>query len=66
MVETGQDLGFGEVRFEIFGRGDALEVRHLDGNGAVELVVVGEVDSAEAAFAQQADYPVAADFYRVA
>ena len=39
---------------------------HLDGDGAVKLVVVGEIDSAEAAFSEQPDDPIAADPGRVA
>ena len=43
------------------GAGDPLGVGHLDRHRAVELVVVGQVDPAEAALAQQPDHPVAAD-----
>jgi hypothetical protein len=37
-------------------------VRHLDGHGPVELVVVGQIDAAEPSLAQNAHDPVAPDF----
>ena len=61
MVEVGDGAGFGQVGFGIFGPGDQLAVRHLDGHGAMQLLVVGQVDQAEAALAQQPLHPVAAD-----
>src|SRR5262249_20627716 len=52
VVETGDGAGFGQVRFGVGGLGDELGVRNLDGDGPLQLVVVGQIDEAEAALAQ--------------
>ena len=46
------------------GLGHELGVRHLDSDGSLQLVVLGQVDEAEAALAQQLLDPVAADALR--
>ena len=66
VLELREDLGFREIGFEIIRRRDPLDVRHLDGDGAVELVVVGEIDATETAFSEQPDHAIATDLGRVA
>ena len=61
MVEVGDGAGFGQVGFGVFGASHQLAVRHLDGHGPLQLVVVGQVDEAEAALAQDSLDPVATD-----
>ena len=61
MVEVGDGAGFGQIGFGVFGPGDQLAVRHLDGDEPLQLVVVGQVDEAEAALAQDPLDPVATD-----
>ena len=52
VVEVGDGAGFGQVGFGGFGAIDELAMRHLDGDEPLQLVVVGEVDEAEAALAR--------------
>ena len=64
VVEVGDGAGLGQVGFGVVGPGDQMGVRHLDRHGALQLVVVGQVDEAEAALAQQPLDAVAADVRR--
>ena len=41
--------------------GEPLGERHLDGDQAVEVGVVGQIDPPEATLAEDADHPVTAD-----
>ena len=61
VVEVGDGAGFGQVGFGVFGAGDQLAMRHLDGDRPLQLVVVGQVDQAEAALAQEPFDPIATD-----
>ena len=61
MVEPGEGAGFGQVRLDVLGPGDPLGVGDLDRHGAVEVVVVGEVDPPEPARAEEPPDPVAPD-----
>ena len=61
MIEAGDGAGFGQIGFGVFGPGHQLAVRHLDGHETLQLLVVGQVDEAEAAFAQDSLDPVATD-----
>ena len=61
MVEIGDRPSLGQVRFRIFGLGDQPGVRHLDGDGPVQLLIVSEVDKAEAPLAQHFLDAVATD-----
>ena len=61
MIEIGDGAGFGQIGLGIFGLRDQLGVRHLDGDGPVQLLVVGQIDEAEAAFAQHLLDAVATD-----
>ena len=61
VVEVGDGAGFGQIGFGVFGPSHQLAVRHLDGDEPLQLVVVGQVDEAEAAFAQDLLDPVATD-----
>ena len=61
VVEAGDGAGFGQIGFGVFGPGDEPAVRHLDGDKALQLLVVGEVNQPEAALAQDSLDPVATD-----
>ncbi len=52
MIEIGDRASLGQIRFGIFGLRDQLGVRHLDGDEPIQLLVVGQIDEAEAPFAQ--------------
>src|SRR5262249_49104320 len=61
VVQAGEDAGLGQVGIGLLGGSQAVAVRHLDGDGPAQGVVVAPVDDAEAAGAQAADDPVAAE-----
>ncbi len=65
VVEVGDGAGFGQIGFGVFGASHQLGVRHLDGDEPLQLVVVGEVDEAEAALAQDFLDAVATDVLRL-
>ncbi len=52
MIEIGNCAGLGQICLGIFGLGDQLGVRHLDGNQPIQLLVMGQIDETEAPFAQ--------------
>ena len=60
----GDGAGFGQIGFGVGDLGDELGERNLDGDEALQLVIMGEVDKAEAAFAQHSLDPVATDLLR--
>ena len=64
VVQAGQDAGLGQVRLDIFGRRSALLVRHLDGDGAMQLLIVGQIDPPEPACTQEPLDPIATDLLR--
>ena len=64
MVEIGDGAGFGQIGFGGFGAVHQLAMRHLDGDKPLQLVVVGEVNEAEPALAQNFLDPVATDVRR--
>ena len=64
MIEVGDGAGFGQVGFGVFESIHQLAMRHLDGHRAVQLVVVGQIDEAEAALAEHTFDPVATDAFR--
>jgi hypothetical protein len=61
MVEPSHGAGLGQIGLVVVGIGDAFRMRHLNRHAAAELVVVGQVDAAEAPFAQHALDAIAAD-----
>ena len=61
MVEIGDVLGFCQVSFGIFGLGNQPAVGHFDGNRAVQLVVMSQIDPPEATLAQDTYHSVAAN-----
>jgi hypothetical protein len=61
MVQLGQDSGFTEKRFDILGAGDSFGVWDLDGDRAVEFIVVSEIDPSEPALTEPTDNPIAPD-----
>ncbi len=64
VVQTGQNAGLGQVRLDVFRPRNPLPVRHLDGDRAMQLVIVGQVDLPEPASAQELLRPVAANLLR--
>ena len=66
MVQLGENSGFDEKRFHILGAGDSFGVRHLDGDRAVEVIVVSQIDPSEPALTEPADDPVAPDLGGIA
>ena len=59
MIETGRGAGFAE---EALARGRVGRIAHgLDGHGAMQPLVFGDVDDAHPAFAQLADDAIRAD-----
>lgn len=61
MVQPGDGAGLGEVSLGVFRPGDAIRMGNLDGDRPPELLVVGKVDEAETALAQDFLDTVAAD-----
>jgi hypothetical protein len=66
VVEAGDGASLGQIGFGIARLGDQMGVRHLDRHRALELLIAGQVDAAEAALAEQPLDAVAADVRRVA
>src|SRR5262249_35739819 len=64
MVEAGDGAGFGQVGFGVTRPSDKPGVRHLDGHEPLQLLVVGQVDDAEATLAQDFLHPVATNLLR--
>ena len=64
VVQAGDGAGLGQVGLGVLQRGDAVPVRHLDGHVPPQFVVVAPVDHAEAARADFAHNPVAAQASR--
>ena len=65
MIEVGDGAGFGQVGFGGFGAIHQLAMRHLDGDEPLQLVVVGEIDEAEAALTEDFLDAVATDVLRL-
>ncbi len=61
MVEIGDRASLSQIHFRIFGMRDQAGVRHLDGDGPVQLLVLSEIDKAEAPLAQHFLDAIAAD-----
>src|SRR5690348_13233304 len=61
MVEARNDAGFLEVRLDICWASHPLRVGHLDRNGSVQFVVVGEINPPETALTQNPGDPVTTD-----
>ena len=61
MVEIGDGAGFGQVGFGVFGSGDEVGVRHLDGDEPLQLLVLRQIDEAETALSQHSFDAVATD-----
>ena len=64
VVEAGGGAGLGEVGVGVLRTGDEVRVRHLDRHRALQLLVAGQVDAAEAALAQEPLDAVTADVRR--
>ena len=62
MVQPGEDSGFNEKRLDILGVGDSFRVWHLDGDRAVEVIVVSKIDRPEPALTEPMDDPIAPNF----
>lgn len=66
MVQLGENPGFYKKRLDILGARNPFGAWHLDGDWAVEVIVVSKIDPSEPALAETADDPVAADSGRIA
>ena len=66
MVQLGEDSGFNEKRLDILGASDSFRVWHLDGDRAVEVIVVSEIDPSEPALTEPMDDPIAPNFGGIA
>jgi hypothetical protein len=53
VVQLRQDARLRQVTLGVFGTGEAVGARHLDRHGPAQLVVVRQVDPAEAALAEK-------------
>ena len=49
MVQLGENSGFDKKRFHVLGAVDSFRVRHLDGDRAIEFIVVSQIDPSEPA-----------------
>jgi hypothetical protein len=65
MVEVRNDLGFGQVSFDIFRARNSLGAGNLDRNGAIEIVIKGLKDLAETALPKPPQQIVTPDFRRM-
>ena len=63
VFEAGNGASLGKIEFGVFWASDQIRVRHFDGHGAAKLVIMGQIDQPESAFAQQLDDPVPADSF---
>ena len=61
MIEAGQHAGFRQIDADLIARTDVAAVGDLDGHVAMQLLIVGEIDRAEAAPSETLDDAVAAD-----
>ena len=52
VIEVGDGTGFGQVGIGGFGAIHQLAVRHLDGDEPLQLIIVGQIDEAEAALTE--------------
>ena len=59
MVQPGEDLGFDQKRLGILRVSDSLRIWHLDGDRAVEVIVVSQINSPESALTEPTDDPIA-------
>ena len=59
MIEVGDGTGFGQVGIGGFGVIHQLAVRQLNGDEPLQLIVVGQIDEAEAALTEDLLYAVA-------
>ena len=62
MVQLGEDSGFNEKRLDILGANDSFGVWHLDGDRAVEVIVVSQIDRPEAALTKPTNDPIPPNF----
>ena len=61
MVEIGDHSSLGQIRFRILGLRDQPGVRHVDGDGPVQLLILSEIDKAKAPLAEHFLNAVATD-----
>jgi hypothetical protein len=65
VIEVGDGAGFGQVGFGGFGAIHQLAMRHVDGDKPLQLVIVGEIDEAEATVTEDFFNAVATDVLRL-
>ncbi len=59
MIEVGDSACFRQIGIGIFDGGDSITVRHFDGDKALQLVVISQINKAEATLAQHSFNSVA-------
>src|SRR5262249_40424356 len=64
MIQAGQDPGFGQVRGSILRVGNPMPMGNLNGYSSLQLIIAGQVNPSEAAFAQDSLYAKATDELR--
>jgi hypothetical protein len=58
VVQFREDPGFGKKGFHVLGLGNPFRIGNLDGDRAVKVVVVSEIDPSEPALAEPTDDPI--------
>ena len=66
MVEPGENSGFDQKRFGILGACNTFRVGHLDGDRAIQIIVVREIHRPEPALTEPMDDSVAPDHEGIA
>jgi hypothetical protein len=61
MIQSGHNPSLGQIGFGILGFLQTMAMRHLDGDISCELLVVCQVDPAEAAIGQNAANAITPD-----
>jgi hypothetical protein len=51
VIQAGQNASLSQIGLHVFQPARLIQVRYLDGDKPVQVVVVGQIDSPEAAFA---------------
>jgi hypothetical protein len=52
VIEAGHDTSFGKISFGVRLRANPAAVEHFDGNGSLQLLVIGKVNLSKAAPSQ--------------
>ena len=64
VIEVGDRAGFGQVGFGVFGTGHQLAVRNFNGDEPLQLLVISQIDEAEATLSEYPFNPIATNDFR--